>query len=591
MVDPRIYRAAMVPVLFALILLAFSLENRPRPLTTTLSPDAFEGERAYGKTEGLRGLADRYPNRRPGSLEDERLAQDIAVRLDTAGFRVRTEEHEGETIDGKQTLRTVIAERAGTVDERVVVVAHRDAAGRRAAAELSGSAALIELSRVFGAPRQTRRSLMLVSTSGGSGGAAGAAALAEQLEGVPVAAVIVLGDLASSVLHPPLAPPWSNALGASPLRLRSTMQEAIRQETGSGAGQPRALSQLVRHALPATYGEQGVLLERGIPAIMLSVSGDRPPAADAPISRARLQAFGRVALRLVTVLDAAPRARALEAEATSRDLLTTRKVLPGWAVRLFIGSLLLGPVLAAVDGFAAIRRRRVPVLAWLRWTLVWALAFILAALFALFLAVTGLLTAAPAAPVSPDALPVQIPALLAVALVFGLAWWLLRPAVVRLLHAGGELDEPGAGSMVMLVALATTIAVWIANPYAAALVVPAMHAGLWALAPDLRLRRTARLAAVALGALPMAIVAVALSRALGLDVLEALWVALLLVASGHVSLLSIVLWSLLAGCAAAALRIAARDDPGPEQVPITVRGPASYAGPGSLGGTESALRR
>jgi len=393
------------------------------------------------------------------------------------------------------------------------------------------------------------------------------------------------------VLHPPLAPPWSNALGASPLRLRSTMQEAIRQETGSGAGQPRALSQLVRHALPATYGEQGVLLERGIPAIMLSVGGDRPPAADAPISRARLQAFGRAALRLVTVLDAAPRARALEAEATSRDLLTTRKVLPGWAVRLFIGSLLLGPVLAAVDGFAAIRRRRVPVLAWLRWTLVWALPFILAALFALLLAVTGLLTAAPAAPVSPDALPVQIPALLAVALVFGLAWWLLRPAVVRLLHAGGELDEPGAGSMVMLVALATTIAVWIANPYAAALVVPAMHAGLWALAPDLRLRRTARLAAVALGALPMAIVAVALSRALGLDVLEALWVALLLVASGHVSLLSIVLWSLLAGCAAAALRIAARDDPGPEQVPITVRGPASYAGPGSLGGTESALRR
>jgi len=121
--------------------------------------------------------------------------------------------------------------------------------------------------------------------------------------------------------------------------------------------------------------------------------------------------------------------------------------------------------------------------------------------------------------------------------------------------------------------------------------VPAMHAALWALAPDLRLRRTARLAVISFGALPMAIVAVALSRALGLDALDALWVLLLLVASGHVSALSIVLWSLLAGCAAAALSIAARREPGAEEIPITMRGPASYAGPGSLGGTESALKR
>jgi len=590
MADARIYRAALVPVLFALVLLAFSLENRPRPLTTTLAPDAFEGQRAYGKTEGLRGLADRYPDRRPGSPGDERLAGNVAGRLDAAGFRVRSERHDAVTIDGGQALRTVIAERVGTVDERVVVVAHRDAAGTRAAAELSGTAALLELARVFGAPRQTRRTLMLVSTSGGSGGAAGAAALADELRGLPVAAVLVLGDLASSVLRPPLAPPWSNALGAAPPRLRSTLQEAIRQETGSGAGQPRALSQFMRHALPATYGEQGVLLQRGIPAIGLSVNGDRPPAADAPISLARLQAFGRVALRAVTVLDTAPSQRALGAEATNSDLLTNRKVLPGWAVRLFTGTLLLAPLLAAIDGLAAIRRRRGPLLAWLRWVLVWALPFVITAMFAVLLALSGLLTA-PGAPVSPAALPVQLPALLAVALVFVLCWWLLRPALMRVLGAGGALDEPGAGSMVMLLALAATVVVWMGNPYAAALLTPAMHAGLWALTPDLRLRRTGRLAVVALGALPLAIVALALARALGLDVLGALWVGLLLVASGHVSALGIVLWSLLAGCGAAAVRIAARRDPGPEEVPITVRGPASYAGPGSLGGTESALKR
>jgi hypothetical protein len=29
----------------------------------------------------------------------------------------------------------------------------------------------------------------------------------------------------------------------------------------------------------------------------------------------------------------------------------------------------------------------------------------------------------------------------------------------------------------------------------------------------------------------------------------------------------------------------------PEDIPVTVRGPVTYAGPGSLGGTESAIRR
>ncbi|MDX6689443.1 MAG: hypothetical protein QOG15_900 [Solirubrobacteraceae bacterium] len=585
------YRAAFVPVLFALILLAFSLENRPRPLTTSLAPDAFDGTAAYRDAYGRTGLAARFPERRPGSVGDEQLASLIARRMEaTPGFRVRTATIDGETIDGNRPLRTVIAERTGTVDERIVVVAHRDAAGHGAAAELSGTAALLELGRVFGAPRQTRRTLVLVSTSGGSGGAAGAAALAKQLGG-PVAAVLVLGDLASTKVRTPFVSPWSNALGASPLRLRTTLQQAVRTETGTRADPPRALTQFMRHALPATYGEQGVLLAEGIPAVLLSVNGDLPPAADAPVSRERLQAFGRVALRTVTALDGATRAQALLGQRTSSDLMTNRKVVPGWAIRMFTGALLIPPLLAAVDGFAAVRRHRARVLTWLRWTLVWALPFLLAALFAIALSLVGLLTAAPGAPVPPDALGVALPALLAVALAFALAWAWLRPFAMRLVHAGGDLAEPGAGSMLMLVALAATVAIWVGNPYAAALVIPAMHAGLFALAPELRVRRTIRLVAVAIGALPLAVVAIALSRALGLDVLEALWVGLLLVAGGHVSLLSVVLWSLLAGCAAGALRVAARPDADIEATPITVRGPRTYAGPGSLGGTESALRR
>ncbi|HEY1538705.1 MAG TPA: M28 family peptidase [Solirubrobacteraceae bacterium] len=594
MADPRLYRAALIPVLFALVLLAFSLENRPRPLTSALSPDAFEGDRAFASTYGTgSNLAERFPDRRPGSAGDERLADYVAAQLRRArGFHVRTTVHSGQTIDGRRSLRTVIAERPGSIDERIVVVAHRDAAGHGAEAELSGTAVLLELARVFGAPRGTQRTLTLVSTSGGSGGAAGAAALADDIGG-PIAGVLVLGDLASRTIRAPLLTPWSDGLGATPLRLLATLQEALRQETGSKARQPRALSQFARFAMPAAYGEQGVLLARGLPAVGLGIGGDEPPPAGDAISAQRLTTLGRVALRTVSALDAAPRGKPVSPQASSRDLVFSRKVLPGWAVRLFVGSLLLAPFVVAVDALAAMRRGREPVLAWLRWTLACALPVVVAALFAIALGAIGLLAATPDAPIAPRSLPAQAPALLAVVLVLVLAWVWLRPAVLRLTGAAGPPPSPAAGVSVLLVALVATLLTWIGNPYAAAALVPALHIWGFVLAPELRIRRPLRLALVVLGIAPVALLAAVVAHSLGLGPLDAAWELLLLVAGGHVSLLGVLLWSLLAGCAAAALTIAARAGAPDSRIDptITVRGPRSYAGPGSLGGTESALRR
>ncbi|HWC26758.1 MAG TPA: hypothetical protein VG474_09255 [Solirubrobacteraceae bacterium] len=593
MIDPRIYRAALVPVVFALVLLAFSLENRPQPLRTALAPDAFQGDRAFERAyEAREGLSDRYAQRRPGSAADDALAAEIAGQMREEGFRVRTVEHEADTIDGRRTLRTVIAQRAGTIDERIVVVAHRDAAGARAEAELSGTAALLELTRIFGAPRQTRRTLTLVSTSGGSGRAGGAARLARELDG-PVGAVLVLGDLASRNVRAPLVTPWSNALGATPQQVRATVQEAVRVETGSGAGAPRALAQFARFAMPVTYGEQGALLAGGLPAVLLSIGGDRPPSPNAPISRERLEAFGRAALRTITVLDTAPAARPIADAASTRDLLTRRKILPGWAVRLFTGALLLTVLLTAVDALAALLRRREPIAPWVRWTLAGALPFALAALFAIGLDATGLIVAPPA-PVAPQALPASPAALAAVALAFALGWAWLRPAALRLLRAAGsDPAQPGAGIAVVLVATAAAVVIWVANPYAAALLIPALHVWLFALAPDLRMPRAARLAAVAVAAVPVAVLAIALARSLGLGVVDAVWELVLLTAGGHVSVASVLLWSVVAGCAVSALLVAARGGAPArhDEIPITVRGPRTYAGPGSLGGTESALRR
>src|SRR3954447_9506766 len=86
-------------------------------------------------------------------------------------YEVSTPTFTGETIDGKRTLTTVLARQIGEPGPELVVVAHRDAADRGARAELSGTAAMLELARVVAGGR-LRRTITFVSTSGGSGGAA-----------------------------------------------------------------------------------------------------------------------------------------------------------------------------------------------------------------------------------------------------------------------------------------------------------------------------------------------------------------------------------------------------------------------------------
>ena len=63
MLNGRIYRAAFAPFLIALAIAAFSLTARPAPLTSTLAPDAFDGQQAFAE---LRRLTGRIPRAAAG---------------------------------------------------------------------------------------------------------------------------------------------------------------------------------------------------------------------------------------------------------------------------------------------------------------------------------------------------------------------------------------------------------------------------------------------------------------------------------------------------------------------------------------------
>jgi hypothetical protein len=617
MLNGRLYRAAFVPFALALAVVAFSLTARPLPLTSALAPDAFEGAPAL--TE-LKSLAAEFPHRRPGSPGDEKLAAKIAQTLEGlgapghGGFQVRTHRFQAQTIDGERTLETVLAQRAGSSGSGatpIVILAHRDASGAGGAgglpsqAELSGTAALIELARVFAA-RETQRTIVLVSTSGGSGGDAGALdfATGDQSPPAPLDAAIVLGDVAGVGERKPFVVPYSDGFGSAPLLLQRTVAGAIMQNVGGDPGAPSAIGQLAHLAFPFATGEQGALNASGIPAVLVQVSGEATPPAKEAVSQERLEDFGRAALSAVDALDSAPDIES----APQRGLVLGRKVLPEWATGLLLAALLIPPLLLLADGYARLRRRQGArgdraMIRGLGWTAACALPFLVAAVFAKALGRLGALPAVPTIGVQASALPFQGPAVravLAVALVLMLGW-LAWPWAVRRLGWRVSPQDDAAGLAMLTVLLAIGVVVWVFNPYAALLILPALHLWLLLVSPETRPRRPAALALVGLALVPLVLLIAFYARELDVGPGGIAWDAVLLLAGGHVGLAATMLWSLACGSVAAATLLAlapvdAADDGIDDGTPLRIRGEwagskSHYAGPGSLGGTESALRR
>jgi hypothetical protein len=597
MLNGRLYRAAFLPFFFALAIAAFSLTGRPTPLRSSLAPDAFEGVRAFDE---LGSMAKRFPNRRPGSSGDRALAGYVAQTLRGlgggagGGFMVSTRNFSAQTIDGERELENVVAQRPGSTGERpIVIFAHRDAAASGARAELSATAALLELARVFAA-RETQRTIVLVSTSGGSGGDAGAADFAAQHAG-PYDAAIAIGDLAGARQHKPFVVPFSDAFGSAPVELQRTVTDAITSEAGSDPGSPSGFGQLAHLAFPLTVGEQGPLNAAGIPAVLVQVSGERGPTSAEPVNAAAIEGFGRSVLSAIDALDANPDLPS----SMQTGLLIQRKTIPAWALRLLFGTLLLPPLIVAADGLARARRRHLAVARWSLWTLLCAAPFLFGALFSILLAAVGIIGAAPRAPIPPQALSFDGSAaasLLAVALALALAW-LVWPVALRRLGLRARPQSDAAGVAMLLVLLPVAVLVWLVNPIAALLLLPAVHIWLLVVSPELRPRPAAALVLVFAGLLPLALVIAFYADQLGLGPGRIAWMAVLLVAGGQIGLPAVLLWSLSLGCVVAASILALTGGsaiPGEDDRPsgeITIRGPMSYAGPGSLGGTHSALRR
>lgn len=591
MIEPRVYRAAFVPAILAFVLAMFSLEAQPAGTQPDLAADVlFQGDAAAEEAERI---VRRAPDRAPGSDGNAVVAELVGSRFEAAGLDVEVDEFS----ESGRDLQNVVGTRVGSDRRRIVVAAARDSAEPP---DLAGSAAdTATLLRIASAleGRAPEKTIVLASLDGSTLGDAGARRFAETAaDGELIEAVLVLSSSGAGSEGGPGLVAWSNDEGRGSVGLERTARESLDRELEGVAGEEAFHTELAHLAVPVGVGAQGILLDRGIEAIRFSGTGMLPADPQEEINPNRLGALGRATLGTLSAIDASDGL----VHGPGSYVTVGRNVLPDWAIAILSLTLIIPALVASVDAFARARRHREPVASWMWWVVARVVPFAVGLLAAILLVVAGLapnaLGSAPAP--SHEPLDATAAALLGVAAAAAaLAWIFLRPLLSRWGRAPGDPSAPGAGCAVALVTSVAVLALWVVNPWAALALVPAAH--LWALAAlaPAAGRTRLRWLLVAGGLLVPAAIALLHALRLSLDPLEGAWYVFLLVTGGQVNLATAIVGCVLLGALASLIeillagrRVAVEAEekkaPGP-----AVRGPGGYAGPGSLGGTESALKR
>jgi hypothetical protein len=550
----RIYRAAFAPAVVAIVVLLFSLQGRPAPLPPVVASAEFD-QRAAARID--RQITEAAPVRTPGSEGDRAIADLVAKRF--AGVREGqvAEQRFDHNFEGEDVeLRNLVLTLPGESARSVVVLAARDSAsGPGAASSAAATATLLELVDKLRTSSHAK-TLVFVSTDGGSDGAAGAREFVEHYpEPDLIDGAVVLWQPGSATPREPSLLDTSNGSQSPSAQLVRTAERALTEQAGRQPRLEGAFGELAQLALPSGLGEQAVLIEQGVDAVGLSSGGERPlaVAADQPddLSAATLGDLGRTALLLVATLDAAA---APPDHGPAAYLNLAGNLVPGWALALLALTLLLPAALTSLEAFSQAFRAGARPGSALLWAASRSLPLLAALLLLYLLAVTGIV-ARPAFPIDPGRFRVgagQIVAMLLLASVIGAGYYAIRGWRVP----AGLPHEVAASSLGLIAALAVLLA-WLANPYLALLLVPVAHVWL------LDARRAGPLAwplalgAIVLSLLPMAAAVLHVTGRLDLGV-AAPWHLTLMVGAGQIGFLPMVALCLLCGSLVGLVALAVR---------------------------------
>ena len=189
----------------------------------------------------------------------------------------------------------------GRSDRQVVILAHRDSAGRPGASSASATAVLLELAQALDA-LDRRKTIVFVSTDGATEGMAGARRFAERYATAQkVEAALVLDERRRGRAAATVRRAVVDRLEPRVPRDGAHRRRGLARRPGAGGGSESWLGQLVRLAWPLTLREQGPLVREGIDAVTLTARGELPrgdgPDTLAGVSETGSTRFGRAGVR------------------------------------------------------------------------------------------------------------------------------------------------------------------------------------------------------------------------------------------------------------------------------------------------------
>ena len=246
-------------------------------------------------------------------------------------------------------------------------------------------------------------------------------------------------------------------------------------------------------------------------------------------------------------------------EAPSAYLELSGQLVPLWAVRLLVFVLILPVAAAALDAVARTRRRGHTLTRWLAWVLTGAVPFVIGLAALLVARAAGLLSFTPPGAVGSEGVPRtsgDLAVMLVVLALVVVSFVFVRPLCLRLLGrqlpGGGRRPEsPAADAAAValsVVLCVLTLIVWVLNPFAALLLVPALHLWLWLAQPGARSRRWSIALLLLVGIAPGVLVLFYYGNAYGLSPLSLAW-SLALMPGGAMSVVAALCWAVALGCA------------------------------------------
>jgi hypothetical protein len=474
----RRFRIALAPAAIALVavLLTGMLSDRSSSGTVSTTFTNHDAEVLLERADTFSKL---WPDRRAGTRQSRDAANWLRDEFRRSGATADVIPS-STTIGGKETgILNVEATIPGRSRDAIVITAHRDNLGSdKNGGDPVGTVSLLRVADDLAGTRDRRYTTILVSTDARWGNSAGAALLAERLQ-ERSGHVVAIVDLAR---EPRQAGPLADSVGGRrpPVGLvtiaRAAAEDEVRPTDVPGIGM-----QLASLALPVTTLEHGPLLSDALPAVTLnSVSGDR--SATAATVGDDLRILQRT-LRSIDQLDAVDSAGKTWVE-------TERRILRGWALKVFVAAMLLAPWLIGLELLLAQRRA---------WTTATAVGSVCrAALGGGWIAValwfaehTISVTSAP-----------------------GTVWWILVASVGVLIARAPDwrrahrapVPQSIDATVALLLLCVIAVGLLAINPFAVLLIAPAIYA-LTAIAGRVACGRQALVALSAACAVPFALVA------------------------------------------------------------------------------------